>query len=87
MSESLWINPHTGKGWTDEEEKAFAEIQAASRLNRIRALHLWKRCRKNLAKALDLARQDYPPLTAAQHARDKKAKAAAIQTRLFKGQS
>ena len=49
--------------WTKSEEKAFAEIQAVSRLSRIQAIHLWKRCRRNTDKALNIARDNYPPLT------------------------
>jgi head-tail adaptor len=54
------LNPNTGKGWTDAEERAFAEIMAASRLSRLEAIRLWKRCRKDTAKAVRLAKGNYP---------------------------
>ena len=60
LSAPPWINPNTGKGWTDDEEAAFAQIQTVSRLNRIKAIHLWKRCRKNTERALAVAERDYP---------------------------
>ena len=49
--------------WTDAEEVAFAEIQSVSRLTRIKAIHLWKRCRKNIKRAVKLAKEQYPPLS------------------------
>lgn len=59
------MNPETGKGWTDAEERAFAQIMAASRLTRIQAIHLWKRCGKDAHKALHLAKSNYPKPTQA----------------------
>lgn len=38
--------------WSENEEKAFADIQAVSRLTRIEAIRLWKRCRKDVAESL-----------------------------------
>jgi hypothetical protein len=72
----MWTNPKTGKGWTDDEEAAFAQIEQVSRLNRIQAIQLWKRCGKDLAKALQIAKQNYPPATAAQLAGLAKARKA-----------
>ncbi len=57
------INPNTGKGWTDAQEATFAEIMAASRLNRIQAIQLWKRCHENGSKTVCTARRNYPPLS------------------------
>lgn len=51
----MWINPKTGKGWTDDEEAAFAELMAAGRLERLPAIRLWKRFNRDLKKALKYA--------------------------------
>ena len=51
----MWINERTGKGWTDEEEQAFAELMATG-LSRIAAIQMWKRFKKDLPKALKYAR-------------------------------
>ena len=76
----MWINPKTDKGWTDLEEYAFAMIQSVSRLPRIKAIHLWKRCKKDLKRALKIALRDYPPLTKAQ--KDSLVKASAARHRV-----
>jgi hypothetical protein len=47
-----FINSNTGKGWTDEEEHAFAEIMGASRLNRLPAIRLYRRFKGDLRRAL-----------------------------------
>jgi hypothetical protein len=47
----MWLNPNTGKGWTDSEEQAFAQLQATG-LTRIRSIQLWKRFRRDTTKAL-----------------------------------
>jgi hypothetical protein len=60
-----YTNPETGKGWTDEEEAAFAGIQSVSRLTRIAAIQLWKRFKKDSGKALENAKGCYPPIPAA----------------------
>ena len=57
----MWI-----KGWTDDEERLFADIMSVSRLSRIQAIQLWKRCRENAAKAVRLAAKNYPRPTEAQ---------------------
>lgn len=51
----MWINPNTGRGWTDEEERAFARIMATGQMERMSAIRLYRRCRGNLAKALKYA--------------------------------
>lgn len=51
----MWINPNTGKGWTDAEEAAFAQIMAAGRLERLPAIRLYRRCRCALNRALQIA--------------------------------
>ena len=53
----MWINPKTGLGWTDEEETAFAEIMAAGQIERLPAIRLYRRCRSNLNRALEYARE------------------------------
>ena len=62
--ESMWVNPKTGKGWTDEEEAVFAEIQSVSRLSRIRSIQLWKRFEKDREKAIATAKREYRRPTA-----------------------
>ena len=49
--------------WSDSEEAGFERICVASRLTRIQAIQLWKRCRKDTQKALRIAAETYPPLT------------------------
>jgi len=48
-------NPRTGKGWTYEEEKAFAEIMAAGGLERLPAIRLYRRFKGSLTKSLKYA--------------------------------
>lgn len=38
--------------WTEAEEQAFAQIIEATGLSRIRAIQLWKRCRRNVERAI-----------------------------------
>jgi hypothetical protein len=68
---ALWLNPKTGKGWTDDEESAFAEILTAGNLPRIKAIHLWKRCRKDSKNAVRLAESTQKLRAAADNARAK----------------
>ena len=63
----MWTNPKTGKGWTDEEEAAFAAIQDAGQASRSRAIQLWKRCGKDAAKAVRIARWNAPTQAQARH--------------------
>jgi hypothetical protein len=51
----MYINPNTGKGWTDAEEATFADIMRIGHLTRIKAIHLWARCKRNTEKSLALA--------------------------------
>jgi hypothetical protein len=51
----MWINPKTGKGWTDAEEATFAEIMRIGYLTRIKAIQLFRRCRSNEVKAIRMA--------------------------------
>ena len=53
-----------GKGWTDAEENTFAEIMRVGQLERIPAIHLYKRCRCNSEKAVIFAREFYSPTEA-----------------------
>jgi hypothetical protein len=46
------INPNTGKGWTDAGEAAFAEIMRIGRMERIKAIQLFRRCKSDHAKAI-----------------------------------
>ena len=55
----MWTNVRTGKGWTDAEETTFAEIMRTGNLTRIKAIQLFKRCKSNPARALELARENY----------------------------
>jgi hypothetical protein len=75
------INPKTGKGWSDAEENTFTEIQRVSRLNRIQAIQLFRRHKSDGAKALAVARREYPPLSDARLAAIRKATAASLLTR------
>jgi hypothetical protein len=54
MTTELWISPNTGKGWTDDEEAAFAPLIETG-LTRIQAIQMWKRFHKDLPKALKYA--------------------------------
>lgn len=49
------MNHETGKGWTNAEEKAFAQIMATGELDRLSAIRLYRRMQGNLAKALRYA--------------------------------
>jgi hypothetical protein len=51
-----WINPNTGKRWTDQEESAFAEIMAMSGLERLPAIRLYRRFKGDLRRAIKHAR-------------------------------
>jgi len=77
----VWINPNTGKGWTDSEEAAFARIQQQSRLSRIQAIQLYKRVKSDADKALAIAKSNYPPLTDTQLAVLRKATSASVAAR------
>ena len=66
-AEGRMINPKTGKGWTDEEESAFTEIQKCSRLNRIEAIKLFRRFKGDVPRALAIAKQLYPPASLRDH--------------------
>jgi len=70
------MNPKTGKGkgWTDAEETLFREIMRIGRMERIPAIHLYRRCRSNPDKALRCAREWYR-LTEAQEAAYEQTKA------------
>jgi hypothetical protein len=46
-------------GWTPAEESAFGQIMAASDLGRFPAIRLYRRCKDNLAKALQIAEGCY----------------------------
>jgi hypothetical protein len=50
-------NPNTGKGWTDAEEATFAQIMRVGRMDRIKAIQLFRRCKSEHAKAVKLARK------------------------------
>ncbi len=60
----MYLNPETSKSWTPEEEAAFAKIMMTGDLERLPAIRLWKRCNKDLGKALPLAEQTYAPAPA-----------------------
>jgi hypothetical protein len=53
------MNPNTGKGWTDAEEATFSEIMRIGRMERIKAIQLFRRCKSDHAKAVKLARDNY----------------------------
>ena len=55
------------RGWTDQEEAAFAQIQQASRLNRIEAIKLFRRFKGDVPRALAIAKQLYPPANLRDH--------------------
>jgi hypothetical protein len=74
--DGMYVDPQTSKGWADAEERTFVEITAASRLARVQAIQLWKRCRKDTGKALRLAKENYPRLGAPQLAALRKAREA-----------
>jgi hypothetical protein len=54
----MWINPNTGKGWTDDEEATFAEIMRITGMERIAAIQLFRRCKSNAVKAINVARRN-----------------------------
>jgi len=62
----MWMNPKTGKGWTDEEEAIFEEIQAVSRLSRVQSIQLWKRFGRSRDKTVAVVKTDYPRATESQ---------------------
>ena len=45
----------TSTTWTQEEEKAFAQLMSAGRLERLPAIRLYRRFKGNLPKALEVA--------------------------------
>lgn len=51
----------TDTTWTLEEEAAFAKIMGAGHLERLAAIRLYKRCGKDLEKALRIAGEVYRP--------------------------
>jgi len=53
------MNPNAGKGWTDAEEATFSEIMRIGRMERIKAIQLFRRCKSDHAKAVKLARDNY----------------------------
>lgn len=46
-------------GWTPTEESAFRQIVAVTDLERLPAIRLYRRCKDNLAKALQIAKDCY----------------------------
>ena len=66
-------------GWTELEESTFADMTAASRLSRLQAIQLWRRCRENTQKAIRIAKGQYPRVSEA--VRDRLAKARAARKR------
>ncbi len=73
----MWLNPRTGKGWTDEEETTFADIMRIARMGRMAAIQLFRRCKSHHAKAVKLARDNYG-LSDAQVAGMERSKAARL---------
>ena len=53
----MWINEKTGKGWSDEEEAAFAQLMEAGGMERLPAIRLYRRMDCNLEKALRHAKE------------------------------
>ena len=53
------INANTGIGWTDAEEATFAQIMRIGRMERIKAIQLFRRCNSDHAKAVKLARDNH----------------------------
>lgn len=53
----MWLNPKTGKGWSDAEEADFAQLMAAGNLERLPAIRLYRRMKCDLQKALKYARE------------------------------
>lgn len=47
------------KEWTAAEESAFRQIMTVSDLERLPAIRLYRRCKSNLAKALQIAKDCY----------------------------
>ncbi len=71
------INPNTCKGWTDTEEATFAEIMRIGRMERIKAIQLFRRCKSDPATAVKLAQANYG-LSEAQVAGFERSKAARL---------
>jgi hypothetical protein len=46
--------------WTDAEEKAFSQLMAAGRLERLPAIRLFRRCKSRLEKAMPIATAEAP---------------------------
>jgi hypothetical protein len=65
------------QGWTAAEESAFHQIMAASDLERLPAIRLYRHCNDNLAKALHIAK-DYYGLSDSQWAAYQQSKAARV---------
>jgi hypothetical protein len=66
LRRAKWLSMVLGQphiSWTQIEEAAFASILASSRLTRVQAIQLWKRYRTNTEKAIQIAKDNYPPLT------------------------
>jgi hypothetical protein len=55
--------------WTEQEERAFADLMKAGRLERLPAIRLYRRCKDDLTRALAVAVAEAP--TDAQIARRK----------------
>jgi hypothetical protein len=53
------ISPNTGKGGTDTEEVTFAEIMRIGRMQRIKAIQFFRRCKSDCAKAVKLPRDNH----------------------------
>ena len=53
------LNENTAKGWTDQEEATFATIMRIARMGRIEAIHLFRRCKSDPAKAVKVAQDNY----------------------------
>ena len=53
------INLNTDNGWTDAEEATFADIVRITRMDRIAAIQLFRRCKSDHTKAVRLARRNY----------------------------
>ena len=50
-----YVNPETGKGWTPEEEAAFAALMNAGGMQRLPAIRMYRRFGCDLEKALRYA--------------------------------
>jgi hypothetical protein len=53
IPEDVVSEPEISTHWSLEEETAIGEIMEASSLERIKAIHLYMRARKNLERALE----------------------------------